>query len=239
MRKIIVIILVMVIAVTGLLVSMPHWSMAALNWGLVSTLLLLLILSLLMWYIGSRPLNTLVISVTATMAALASLGRIVFVPAANIQPATFIILLSGYVFGSSTGLVVGMLTGLVSNFFLGHGPWTPWQMISWGMCGLLGGWLGKGTQKFNMVPFLSVSVIAAYLFGIFMNTWHWLNLVYPLTWQTLLATYGASLLFDTFHAVGNIVFAIILGPSFYYHLMRFRRRFPQLMDSKEATSKNA
>ena len=26
---------------------------------------------------------------------------------------------------------------LVSNFFLGQGPWTPWQMLAWGGCGVV------------------------------------------------------------------------------------------------------
>jgi len=30
-------------------------------------------------------------------------------------------------------------SALVSNFYLGQGAYTPWQMLAWGGCGLLGG----------------------------------------------------------------------------------------------------
>lgn len=200
-------------------------SLSSLNWGLVSTLLLLAVLAMLMWLTGRQPVNTIVISVTATLAALASLGRILFAAVANVQPATFLVLLSGYVFGSRTGFIVGMMTGLISNFFLGHGPWTLWQMIAWGICGLGGGVLGKGKSQLALVPFLIMSVGAGYFYGLFMNTWHWLNLVYPLTWQTLMAVWASSVVFDTMHAVGNVVFAVIFARPFYNHLIRYRRRF--------------
>lgn len=203
------------------------------NWALAGTLLLLLLLALAIWQTGRQPLNVLMISITATLAALSSLSRIVFAGVANVQPATFLILLSGYVFGGRTGFTVGMLTGLVSNFFLGHGPWTPWQMIGWGICGLLGGIAGQTQTEFRLRPFLGLSVLSGYLFGLLMNTWHWLALVYPLTWQTLLATYGASLFFDTLHALGNLVFALLFGPSFFNHLTRFKSRLPQTMRAPE------
>lgn len=110
------VVLVTVLAALALWASLASWSVAALNWGLVSTLLLLVILALLMWSTGRQPINTMVISITAALAALASLGRILFASLPSVQPVTFLVLLSGYVFGSGTGFIIGMLTGLISNF---------------------------------------------------------------------------------------------------------------------------
>ena len=36
---------------------------------------------------------------------------------------------------------------LVSNFWLGQGPWTPWQMAGWGLVGLLGAWLAARHRR--------------------------------------------------------------------------------------------
>jgi len=83
------------IAAASLGVTLGSWSIASLNWGLVSTLVLLVFLGLLMWSAGHQPVNTIAISVTATLAALASLGRILFAAVASVQPATFLVLLSG------------------------------------------------------------------------------------------------------------------------------------------------
>jgi energy-coupling factor transport system substrate-specific component len=213
------------IAAASLGVTLGSWSIASLNWGLVSTLVLLVFLGLLMWESGRRPVNTIIISVTATLAALASLGRILFAAVASVQPATFLVLLSGYVFGSRTGFIVGTMAGLISNFFLGHGPWTLWQMIAWGICGIIGGVLGQNKSQLVLMPFLVVSAGAGYFFGLFMNTWHWLNFVYPLNWQTLVSIWASSFIFDTMHAVGNVIFAIVFGRTFFDHLVRYRNRF--------------
>ena len=42
-------------------------------------------------------------------------------------------------FGKTTGFMLGVLTALVSNLFLGHGAWTPYQMAAWGIIGYLSG----------------------------------------------------------------------------------------------------
>ena len=43
------------------------------------------------------------------------------------------------VFGPETGFLTGALTAFVSNFIFGQGPWTPWQMFTWGLLGFLTG----------------------------------------------------------------------------------------------------
>ena len=40
--------------------------------------------------------------------------------------------------GAAPGFAVGALAALVSNFWFGQGPWTPWQMAGWGLCGMPG-----------------------------------------------------------------------------------------------------
>ena len=44
--------------------------------------------------------------------------------------------------GPGPGFMVGATTALVSNLFFGQGPWTPWQMLAWGVVGAAGGLLG-------------------------------------------------------------------------------------------------
>lgn len=48
----------------------------------------------------------------------------------------FVIMVSALVLGGQNGFVIGAITALVSNIFLGQGPWTPWQMYAWGMVSL-------------------------------------------------------------------------------------------------------
>src|SRR5437588_9703926 len=97
------------------------------------------------WYERSRP-DARVVALVATMAALAVIGRIAFAALPNVKPSTDIVLISGYALGAGPGFVVGALTGLVSNFFFGQGPWTVWQMAAWAGAGVLGAGLARLTR---------------------------------------------------------------------------------------------
>src|SRR5690242_6933421 len=66
----------------------------------------------------------------AVLAAVAAVSRIPFASLPSVQPTTFVVILSGMVFGSESGFVVGAVAALVSNLFLGQGPWTLWQMLA-------------------------------------------------------------------------------------------------------------
>ena len=55
------------------------------------------------------------------------------------KPVAAIVIISGVAFGGETGFLVGAITAFVSNFFFGQGPWTPWQMFSFGIIGFLAG----------------------------------------------------------------------------------------------------
>ena len=39
--------------------------------------------------------------------------------------------------------MTGAVSGFVSNFIFGQGPWTPWQMFAYGVGGALAGFLAK------------------------------------------------------------------------------------------------
>jgi len=160
----------------------------------------------------------------ATMASLAAVSRIPFSAILSLQPTTFMVMITGYVFGPQKGFMVGAVAALVSNFFLGHGPWTPWQMFCWGMCGVAAGLLAGQAKEFKFVTFTVLAGVCGYLFGWMMNIWHWVGFIYPLNLQTFIATYIAAMPFDTLHAAGNIAFSLFFGRSFFNILVRFRKK---------------
>lgn len=81
----------------------------------------------------------------AVMAALGVVGRTVFqiIPLPNFKPVSAIVIMTGVSFGAEAGFMTGALTGFVSNFIFGQGPWTPWQMFCWGMIGFIAGKMAK------------------------------------------------------------------------------------------------
>ena len=81
------------------------------------------------------------IVLVAVLAAIAAVSRVPFSLLPSVQPTSFVIIVSAIVFGSETGFMIGATAAIVSNIFLGQGPWTPWQMFSWGMIGFIAGLL--------------------------------------------------------------------------------------------------
>ncbi len=61
----------------------------------------------------------------AMMAAIAAVGRVPFVSLPSVQPTSFVIIVSALVLGPEVGFIVGSVAAVVSNLFLGQGPWTP------------------------------------------------------------------------------------------------------------------
>lgn len=52
---------------------------------------------------------------------------------------TTMVVISGIALGPEAGFLIGALSRLLCNFFTGQGPWTPWQMMAWGLIGFLAG----------------------------------------------------------------------------------------------------
>lgn len=75
----------------------------------------------------------------AMMAALTTVFQVFFHVTVPIQAGTAMVIVSGIALGPEAGFLVGALARLVCNFYIGQGPWTPWQMFCWGLLGFLAG----------------------------------------------------------------------------------------------------
>lgn len=165
------------------------------------------------------------IAVVATMGTLSAAGRIAFAAVPSVQPSTVLVMVSGYVFGPASGFLVGATTALVSNLFLGQGPWTVWQMLAWGLVGAASGLLRRLVQHDRTWIFVAFSVVAAIAFGWLMDLWFWLSFISPHSLGTLAAAFASSLWFDILHAAGNALFAALVATRAVAILEGFRSRF--------------
>jgi hypothetical protein len=195
------------------------------SWELASFLIIAaVIVAGFAWYERSRPPSQ-VVALVAALAALAIAGRVAFAAFPNVKPTTDIVIFAGYALGGAPGFAVGALTALVSNFWFGQGPWTPWQMAAWGLCGVLGAALALGGRRPNRFVLAAVCGFAGVAYGALLNF-------------SLMATYGGELSlarfgvlegraipFDAAHAGANIAFALVAGPAMLRMLVRFRERF--------------
>jgi energy-coupling factor transport system substrate-specific component len=175
------------------------------------------------WYERSRP-PAKVLAIVATLAALAAIGRIAFAPLPNIKPTTDIVLIAGYVLGGAPGFVVGALTALVSNLFFGQGPYTPWQMVSWGLVGVFGAVVARLVGRdLGRVPLAAACGAAGLGYGLIMDGHMWV-MYSGHTLAELWVVLGRGLPFNLAHAIGNVLFCLAFGPLLVRTLRRFRSR---------------
>ncbi len=176
------------------------------------------------WYERSRPPSQ-VVALVAALAALAIAGRLAFAAIPNVVATTDIVIFSGYAVGPAPGFAVGALAGLVSNFWLGQGPWTPWQMAGWGLCGVLGALLAWRGARFGRVGLAIACGFAGVAFGGLMNFSLMASYGGELTLDRFAALEVRAIPFDAAHAIGNITLALIAGPAMIRMLVRFKERF--------------
>ena len=195
------------------------------SWQLTSFLILgVVLVAGFAWYERSRPPSQ-VVALVAALAALGIAGRIAFAAFPNVKPTTDIIIFAGYALGGAPGFAVGALTALVSNFWFGQGPWTPWQMAGWGLCGILGAALALGTRNAGRLALAATGAFAAVIYGALLNFSVMATSGGDLLWGKFWFLEGRAIPFEVAHATGNVVLALIAGPAMVRMLTRFRERF--------------
>ncbi|NLP30344.1 MAG: ECF transporter S component [Clostridiales bacterium] len=175
---------------------------------------------------GRRPQAREII-LLAVMTAIAVAGRAAFFMLPQFKPVVAIIIITGVSFGKEAGFLVGALTALISNFYFGMGPFTPWQMFSLGIIGFLAGLLvEKGIVKKNR---LHLSIFGAlstlFIFGLIMDFSSILMWTSSITWELIVATYVAGSMFNVMHALATVFFIFIFSRPMIEKLERVKAKY--------------
>lgn len=150
------------------------------------------------------------LALLAVMTALSVAGRVLFAAIPGFKPVTALVVLTAMYFGPQAGFMTGALSALLSNFYFGQGPWTPMQMLAWGMVGFLAGLFAKRLQK-SRVSLILYGAFAGVLFSFVMDIWT------VLWWDGGFnaARYAAAVVssagFTAVYAVSNVVFLLALA----------------------------
>ena len=172
-------------------------------------------------WLDGGPQSAKEVTVIATLAAAAAAGRVLMAPVPDVQPVTVIVVATGVALGARAGIGVGAAAAFVSNFFLGQGLWTPWQMLAWGGCGAVGALAAPLLRR--RIPFAVTCCLLGFAFGFVLDIWNWYGF-YPHTWPSFVARQATGLPFDVAHATGNLALALAAGPELRRLLERYGRR---------------
>ena len=107
--------------------------------------LVVAVLSLVLFVAGfeQKAIGTRRTVLVSVMIALCIVGRLI----PFFKPVTALIVLCAIYLGPQAGFYTGAAAALLSNFIFGQGPWTPFQMLAWGLIGLFAGLLANPLQK--------------------------------------------------------------------------------------------
>ena len=179
-----------------------------------------------MMFEGRRP-KAREIMVIAVLSALGVAGRAAFFMVPGFKPVAALVILSGVSFGGEAGFLVGSLTMLVSNMFMGQGPWTPWQMFAFGMIGFLAGILyQKGILKARKAELCIYGFLSVFLiYGGIMNPASILMSYGYITKSTLLAYYISGAPVDLVHAISTVIFLWLLSRPLLEKLERIKIKY--------------
>jgi energy-coupling factor transport system substrate-specific component len=162
------------------------------------------------------------VALVAAYGGVAAAGRVLFAFIPNVQPVTTMTACAGVALGPRAGAAVGGIAALVSNGFLGQGPWTPWQMLAWGLVGASAAALAPVLRR--RTPLVVFCAVWGLLYGALLDAWELLAFGPAHTWGAFTAAWLRGLSFDVAHAAGNAVIAAAVGPALIRLLDRYGRR---------------
>lgn len=163
-------------------------------------------------------------AVLAVMIALSAAGRFVFAWFPGFKPVTAITVITSMWLGRNAGFTVGALSAVISNFYFGQGPWTPFQMMSWGLIGFLAGVFSSSLKK-SKTALCIFGVGAGVLFSLLMDVWTvlWADGTFNLPRYS--AAVISALPVTAEYAVSNVVFLLITAKPIGEKLERIKKKY--------------
>ena len=174
----------------------------------ISILIILEIMMPFCMIFESRKPQARELIVISVLCAIAVAGRGAFFMLPQFKPVVALVIISAVCLGGETGFLVGAVTGFVSNFFFGQGPWTPWQMFAFGIIGFISGilfrkgFLRRTRASLCLWGFFSCIVI----YGGIVNPSSVITMQNKITWELLLASYITGFPLDLIHAFATVFF---------------------------------
>ena len=165
--------------------------------------------------------------IISALCAIGVAGRTAFFMLPQFKPVAAIVIISGVAFGGETGFLVGAITAFVSNFFFGQGPWTPWQMFSFGIIGFLAGIMfQKGILRKTKTDMCVFGFLVTFvIYGGIMNP------ASVIMWQSnininmVLSSYVMGMPFDFIHAVSTVFFLFFAAEPMLEKLERIKIKY--------------
>lgn len=167
------------------------------------------------------------IMIIAVLTAIAAAGRAVFFMTPNFKPVAAVTVIAGVCLGPQAGFLVGAMSGFVSDFFFGQGPWTPWQMCGFGMTGFIAGLIGKCGKLGQSRVALAISgaILTFFVYGGIVDLWTVFGFYSEPSVKAAAVVYTAALPFNIIHASSSAIFLYFLANPMREKLERIKLKY--------------
>ncbi len=135
------ILLISILLVLSALTVYAGYRFEGLSYYIIITLILIYALMIFFVYFEHREHKERELVMISIMCAIAVASRAAFIWVPHFKPMAAVIMICGIGLGAQSGFLVGTLAAFLSNLIFGQGPWTPWQMVAFGIAGLIMGLL--------------------------------------------------------------------------------------------------
>lgn len=160
----------------------------------------------------------------SAMVALSVIGRIAFSPIPGFKPVTSVVIITAMYFGGEAGFTVGALSAVISNFYFGQGPWTPFQMFSWGIIGLVAGLIADALKE-SKITLSLYGILSGIMFSALMDVWSVLWTDGYFNFSRYLASVASALPFTVIYAVSNVIFLLFFAKPIGKILDRIKTKY--------------
>ena len=180
------------------------------------------VLALILFIAGfeRQELGTRRMIVVSVMTALSVLGRLLPL----IKPITALTVLSALYLGPEAGFLVGALSAVLSNFVMGQGPWTPFQMLAWGLIGLFAGILAKPLKKSRLLLYV-YGLLSGVGYSMLMDIWTTVWTYKEFTLREYAAAISTAVPLTVLYAVSNLIFLMLFAKPVGDKLERVRKKY--------------
>ncbi len=171
--------------------------------------------------------------ILSVMIALAVAGRAAFSFAPAFKPVAAVVILSGAAFGCEAGFLVGAGSAFLSNFFFGQGPWTPWQMLGFGLIGFLAGLFFAHRYQPKRLGLCIFGFFAVFLlYGPLLDVGSVLMVSGDVTKEAIVAALATGVAFNAIHGGATVLFLALAGEPLLRKLDRVKIKYGILSDAE-------
>lgn len=166
------------------------------------------------------------LTILAVLCAAAVAARAAFAWIPHFKPMTAVIMLAGIAFGPETGFLTGAISALVSNFFFGQGPWTPWQMFAFGTAGAISGLVIPRCLPAKRIPMgIFGGILVVILIGPILDTSTLFMTQTTLEGAAPYVVYLSGLPVNVIHGAATAVTLFFLGEPVLERLDRVKKKY--------------